>query len=153
VRKTNAFEITILSSRYNPQVPFIRDWLERNAGLRGHLLLDDADVARRMTEADIAVTAGGTTTFEMAMLGLPALIVQIADNQRPNAQAWDRAGAAVDLGPLEHLDTDHLCDTLVKLAGDSGLRGRMARLGRECVDGCGAERIVRELYPDAKVPS
>jgi len=153
LRKTDLFEVVILSGRHNPQAPLIRAWLERNAGFRAQLLLDDAQIARRMAEADIAITAGGGTTFETAMLGLPALIVQIADNQRPNAQAWDRAGVAVDLGPLQRLDAGRLNDKLVALAGDPALRERMAGLGRECVDGRGTERIVRELYPDVEVPS
>lgn len=144
-----AFEVSILSSRYNPQLTSIRSWIERNSDTRVHLLIDDMDVARRMTEVDIAITAGGTTTFEMAMLGLPALIVQIADNQRLNAEAWQRLGVAVDLGPLEQLDVGRLGDELSRLAADPGRRQSMAALGREYVDGRGAERIVRELYADA----
>lgn len=147
---SGTFETTILSSAYNPQIPLIRAWIGRNADHRVRLLLDDPDVARRMSEADIAVTAGGTTTFEMAMLGLPALMIQIADNQRPNAQAWDSAGVAIDLGTLENLDSGRLRDKLVQLAGNPELRERMARRGRECVDGRGAERILKELCPDAK---
>lgn len=150
---TGGFEVVILSSSYNPQIPSIRRWIERNADAGIRLLLDDPDVARRMTEADIAVTAGGTTTFEMAMLGLPAIIVQIADNQRANAQAWERAGVALDLGPLERFDADRLRDKLVALAGDSGLRGRMAARGRKCVDGRGADRIAVAIYPDLEMPS
>lgn len=151
--KADAFEVTILSGSSNPQIPSIQAWLERNVGARARLLLDDVDIARRMAESDIAVTAGGTTTFEMAMLGLPALIVQIADNQRANAQAWERAGVAVDLGPLEHLDIDRLRHKLVALAGDPAQRERMASLGRECVDGRGAERIARAIYPDVEMVS
>jgi len=101
-----------------------------------------------MAEADIAVTAGGTTTFETAMMGLPTFIVQITDNQQANAQAWGRTGAAVDLGPLDDLDTGHLRDQLVKVAGDSELRERMSVLGKEHVDGLGAGRLARELYPN-----
>lgn len=151
--KAGALEVTILSSSYNPQIPSIRDWLERNGDARVRLLIDDSNVARHMAEADIAVTAGGATTFEMAYLGLPALIVQIADNQRPNAQAWERAGVAIDLGPLEQIDTGRLQAELIALAGDRGLRERMARLGRASVDGRGAERIVREIYPDMEAKS
>lgn len=150
--RMDGFEVTILSSSYNPQIPSIRGWMERNPDVRIQLLLDDPDIARRMTEADIAVTAGGTTTFEAAMLGLPAIIVQIAENQRANAQAWDRAGVALDLGPVEGLDADRLRDKLVGLAGDSELRERMATLGRKFVDGRGVERITAALYPDLEVP-
>jgi UDP-2,4-diacetamido-2,4,6-trideoxy-beta-L-altropyranose hydrolase len=151
--QTGTFEITIMSSSVNPQIPSIREWLDRNTDTRAQLLLDDPDVARRMAEADIAITAGGTTTFEMAMLGLPALVLQIANNQRGNAQAWERAGVAFDLGPLEQFDANRLRDRLVELAADPGLRERMAMLGRQCVDGRGAERIAGELYPDVEMPS
>jgi UDP-2,4-diacetamido-2,4,6-trideoxy-beta-L-altropyranose hydrolase len=138
--------VTILSGSHNPQVPLIRQWLDRNADVRVRLLLDDAEIARRMAEADIALTAGGTTTFETAMLGLPALIVQIADNQAANARAWQRAGVAVDMGTLEHLDPAILRNKLVDLASDADLRQRMADLGKACVDGHGAERIAGEIY-------
>lgn len=148
LRQVDIFEITILSGGRNPQVPSIQAWMKQNATRRVCLLLDDAEVARRMAEADMAITAGGSTTFETAMLGLPTLILQIADNQRVNAQAWDRMGVAVDLGPLEKLDADRLCNQLIKLADDQELRKRMAILGREYVDGRGVDRLVQELYPD-----
>lgn len=138
--------VTILSGSHNPQVPLIRRWFDRNPDARVRLLIDDAEIARRMAEADIALTAGGTTTFETAMLGLPALIVQIADNQAANARAWQRAGVAVDMGTLEHLDPAILRNKLVDLASDADLRQRMADLGKACVDGHGAERIAGEIY-------
>lgn len=147
LRQVDVFEITILSGRRNPQVPSIRSWIEQHTGQQVQLLLEDADVTRRMAEADIAITAGGTTTFETAMLGLPTLILQIADNQRANAQAWDRMGVAVDLGSLDDLSAGKLRDQLVKLAGNPELRERMSVFGREHVDGLGAGRLARELYP------
>lgn len=151
--KSSTFEVTILSGSSNPQIPSIRSWLERNVDIRARLLIDDMAVARHMAEADIAVTAGGTTTFEMAMLGLPALVVQIADNQRANTQAWERAGVAIDLGPLEQLDVDRLRNKLLALADDSVLRERMAARGRESVDGRGVDRISTAIYPDLEMSS
>ena len=148
LRQVDIFEITILSGGRNPQVPSIQAWMKQNATHRVSLFLDDTDVARHMAEADIAITAGGTTTFETAMMGLPAFIVQIADNQQINSQAWGRIGAAVDFGPLDDLDTGHLRDQLVKVAGNSELREQMSVLGKKHVDGLGAGRLVRELYPN-----
>lgn len=147
LQQVAVFEITILSGGGNPRVPSIRSWIERNSSLRVQLLLDDDNVARHMAEADVAITAGGTTTFETAMMGLPTLILQIADNQRANAQTWDRMGVAVDLGALEHLDAGRLCDQLVELAADPARRERMGALGSAQVDGRGAERLAQELYP------
>jgi spore coat polysaccharide biosynthesis predicted glycosyltransferase SpsG len=149
LQRVGIFEITILSGGGNPQVPSIRSWIDRHASQQVQLFLDDDNVARHMFEADIAVTAGGTTTFETAMLGLPTLIIQIADNQRANAQAWDRMGVAVDLGTLEGLDPGRLGDRFASLAGNPLLRERMGVQGRAHVDGYGADRLVQELCPEA----
>lgn len=150
LRELSAFEISILSGRFNPQASAIRAWLQAHPAVHARLLLDEIDVARRMSEAHIAITAAGTTTFELALLGLPALLIQIADNQRGNAVAWDLLGVAVNLGPLAALDPGTLRRELISLAGDAVRRERMARLGREAVDGRGADRLVQELYPDLK---
>jgi len=149
----SGFEIMILTSRYNPQVASIRSWLERHPELSAMLLLDDPQIAQRMVEADIAVTAGGTTTFETAMLGLPTIVIPIADNQRATARAWGRIGVAIDVDPLEQLNADRLRRELVSLAADPARRERMARLGQEYVDGRGVERLAQELYPNSKTVS
>lgn len=153
LRHTDRYDITILSGGANPQLPCIHTWMKENKKHRVRLLLDEPDVAERMSEADMAISAGGTTTFELAMMGLPALIIQIADNQWGNAQAWGRIGAMIDLGPLESLNTIQLCDQLMMLAQDQSLREQMAIAGREYVDGHGVDRLLRELYPDGNDPS
>lgn len=53
------------------------------------------DMARRMAEADLAIGAAGSTSWERCCLGLPALVLVLAENQRPVARALDVAGAAI----------------------------------------------------------
>ncbi|MEK9753126.1 MAG: UDP-2,4-diacetamido-2,4,6-trideoxy-beta-L-altropyranose hydrolase, partial [Rhodospirillaceae bacterium] len=45
------------------------------------VLSDVEDMATLMADADLAIGAGGTTSWERCALGLPALIVVVADNQ------------------------------------------------------------------------
>ena len=153
LRHTDRYDITILSGGANPQLPRIHTWMKENKSNRVRLLLDETDVAARMSEADMAISAGGTTTFELATMGLPALIIQVVDNQWGNAQAWGRIGAMIDLGPLENLDASRLRDQLMVLAEDQSLRERMAIAGREYVDGHGVDRLIQELYPDREALS
>lgn len=138
--------VTILTGGFNPRLGEIRDWLNGHPALEVELCVDAADIARRMAQADIAITAGGTTTFEAAALGLPSLLVQIAENQRGNAQGWERLGTAINLGPLRTLDPARLRDELQSLAADAPRRQQMADRGQAHVDGRGAERLAHALY-------
>jgi len=121
--------MTILAGGLNPHVPQIQAWLRAHPRVEAELLVDAPDVARRMAAADFAITAAGTTTFECAYLGLPSLLVQIAPNQRGNAEAWGRLGVAVDLGPLADMDGERLRRELEQLAHDPARRPPTIRPG------------------------
>lgn len=56
------------------------------------------DMARRMAEADLAIGAAGSTSWERCCLGLPTLMVVLAENQQAIAETLDDAGMADNLG-------------------------------------------------------
>jgi UDP-2,4-diacetamido-2,4,6-trideoxy-beta-L-altropyranose hydrolase len=105
------------------------------------LVIDPPDMADVMAQADMAVTAGGTSCWELACLGIPMLLIVTADNQRGVARALAAAGAALVLGDSHHLDGHTIADAIGALAGDRELRRRMALAGRKLVDGRGANRV------------
>ena len=65
------------------------------------LHIDPPDMARLMTKADIAVGAGGTTTWERCCLGLPAVVVVLAENQLSIARILSEYGAIRIVGQTE----------------------------------------------------
>ena len=83
------------------------------------LLPDVSDMAELFFWADLAVTAGGGTCWEMAFCGLPALIIVTADNQRQVARALDDAGAAVSLGERTDWDERRAADAIASLITNS----------------------------------
>ena len=101
-----------------------------------------------MAEADIAITAGGTTTFEVAMMGLPALIIQIADNQSLNAKAWQEYAVAIDIGSFSKLKGHVLKNKAMGLINNSDMRKCMFDKGKMMVDGLGARRVAQFLLND-----
>jgi UDP-2,4-diacetamido-2,4,6-trideoxy-beta-L-altropyranose hydrolase len=103
------------------------------------------DMPELMAWADVAVAAGGTTTWERAMLGLPSLVIVLADNQRELAEASAQGGIGWDLGPHEALSVPTLADASRRLLLDARTRAEMARRGPEYVDGLGADRVVTRL--------
>ncbi|MBW1793736.1 MAG: UDP-2,4-diacetamido-2,4,6-trideoxy-beta-L-altropyranose hydrolase [Deltaproteobacteria bacterium] len=138
-------ERVVLVTTANPRMAEIVNWSEKNENLNVTLHIDKEKVGRCTAEVDIAITAGGMTTFETAAMGLPSLIVQIADNQRLNAGAWQNKGAAIDIGPIEKLDPTFLEHQVSKLINDSQLRISMSHAGKALVDCLGAQRVARIL--------
>ena len=98
-----------------------------------------------MAWADIAVAAGGTTTWERALLGLPSLIVVLADNQRDLAESAQNMGLGWNLGPSDSLNVPALADTLRRFLLDSATRASMAQRGPEIVDGHGTGRVIKRM--------
>lgn len=112
--------------------------VERLAADRGGISLhiDVRTMATLMTAADVAVGAGGMTTWERCCLGLPSTIVVLADNQRSSAEALAALGAAdvVD-------DADQVGIVAGQLLRDVERRRRMAAASSQIVDGRGADRV------------
>lgn len=65
------------------------------------VLVNVRDMARLMSEADLAIGAGGGTTWERCCLGLPSIIVETADNQAGAVAAMEAIGAALGTGPMD----------------------------------------------------
>ena len=138
-------ECTVLMGSFNPHIAHVEEWI-RKSGLRNVIIIPgERDVARRMAEADIGIIGGGTTTFEAAAMGLPCVIIQIAENQSLNAVAWGKAGVALEAGPLAGLTPDILEFHIRRLTDDAGLRRAMSSAGIALVDGRGAERVADAL--------
>jgi UDP-2,4-diacetamido-2,4,6-trideoxy-beta-L-altropyranose hydrolase len=106
---------------------------------------DSSDVAAWMAWADVAIAAGGTMTWERAFMGLPSLTLVLAQNQTDVARAADREGVTRNLGPANTLDDKTLSIAIQTLLGDGAGRARMAKRGRELVDGEGVERVLMRL--------
>lgn len=70
-------------------------------GVETEVLSNVEDMAALMATADLAIGAAGSASWERCCLGVPTLILVIADNQRPAALALDRAGAAVFGGDIQ----------------------------------------------------
>jgi spore coat polysaccharide biosynthesis predicted glycosyltransferase SpsG/RimJ/RimL family protein N-acetyltransferase len=109
------------------------------------LVANATNMPELMAWADVAVAGAGTTSWELAFMGLPCLLMVLADNQRSVAQVLDRQGVSKSLGGGRQIDPAHLARALGALLLDAGQRGQMSRAGRTLVDGRGAGRVVTRL--------
>jgi len=105
------------------------------------LHVDTPLMARLTAEADIAVGACGSSVWERCALGLPGVLVILADNQRPAALALAEMGAALWTDIADPGFEAALDRALMRLMTDSGLRKALAARSAELCDGLGAPRV------------
>ena len=103
------------------------------------------DMTPLLAWADVAITAAGSTTWEAAFFGLPAIVLTLADNQREIAASAHDAGLVINLGWHADVGPERIAEALTKLCDAPQLRQAMSQRGRRIVDGLGAGRVVEHL--------
>jgi UDP-2,4-diacetamido-2,4,6-trideoxy-beta-L-altropyranose hydrolase len=101
------------------------------------------DMARLMTDSDLAIGAGGGTSWERCCLGLPSIVLILAENQRQMSINLQNAGAIIAAANAEdavkHLQIHSLAGTMPDFLG--GLSAAAASI----TDGQGATRAARAM--------
>ncbi len=103
------------------------------------------DMAELMADSDIAVSAGGSTCWELAFMGIPNVIVALAENQKGIARGLDEAGTAVNLGWHATVGKSEIGSAAESLLQDEKERRRMANKAQVLVDGLGSKRVLENI--------
>jgi len=136
--------VTLIASSRHAHLSSLRTMLEQ-ASFKGTLACDVTDMASLMAQADLALSAAGSTCWELAYMKLPSLLVSVADNQVPLAQAMARHNAAINLGSADALDTDRLASALRPLLTDATRCNAMSQGAGQLVDGRGVLRVLAAM--------
>ena len=103
------------------------------------------NMADFMVKADIAIGASGSTTWERCCLGLPSIVMVLADNQKDIAEELEKEGVVVNLGWHEDVTEMDIKNAVENLLADSDKRGKMNLKGKEMVDGIGIKKVVEKI--------
>ena len=98
-----------------------------------------------MFEADIAVSAGGQTLNELARMGIPTIVVTVADNQVNSVRGWTSIGFVEYAGKWDNDEVVEIIRRNIQRLESKSLRQRKCKIGRETVDGLGCTRVVKEV--------
>jgi spore coat polysaccharide biosynthesis predicted glycosyltransferase SpsG len=104
------------------------------------------NMSQLMEETDLAVSGGGSTCWEMAYLGLPNLVLALAENQIPVAEALEKKGASLNLGWYGETDERKIIKRLSELIPDREKREAMSRAGKKLIDGKGVDRVADKIF-------
>jgi UDP-2,4-diacetamido-2,4,6-trideoxy-beta-L-altropyranose hydrolase len=118
------------------------DWISALAGhdRRIHLHINTNEMANLVAEADLAIGAGGSSVWERACLGLPAVTLILADNQADMAHRLAEAGAALALDVRAEGFETALTAAWNQLVDQPQLRWSLTDRASALCDGRGAER-------------
>ncbi|MFA7347170.1 MAG: UDP-2,4-diacetamido-2,4,6-trideoxy-beta-L-altropyranose hydrolase [Desulfurivibrionaceae bacterium] len=137
-------EVKIVSGSLNPHHQDLVKRLEK-APFDAELMVTVTEMAPLMQWADLAISAAGSTCWELAAMGVPMLVTVLADNQERVAAYLEAHGAAINLGWFDGWQANQVADVLEVLLADQEQRGRMAGNGQGVVDGMGCGRVVEMM--------
>ena len=105
------------------------------------------DMKTLMLSCDMAVSAAGSTLYELCACGVPIVTYVIADNQVAAERAFVNKGIALSVGDIRNKQcfVEELTETIEALIHNCNLRIRLSDTARALVDGRGADVLVSEL--------
>ena len=126
--------------------PWLKDVqvLSREMSRPTRVLVGVSDMAQLMAESDLAIGAAGATSWERCCLGLPSIMLVVADNQLEVAKGLEESGAAMLCMP-DHGLSKQLGVMLDKLCADTGQLASLSEAAAKVVDGAGATAVLARM--------
>ena len=146
IKEINApgLEARVISGPVDPHLETLR--MEIGTDTTFQLLTNVTNMPELMAWADVAVAAGGSTMWEFAFMGLPSIIMILADNQCAVAETLHDYGIAINIGWHKDISIVDIAKSLSGLMKNDAKRKEMVKIGKMCVDGEGSERIVNAMH-------
>lgn len=135
------FAVDVVVGYTNPHKERIKELCLTVPNITYHCQVEN--MAELMSRADLAIGAGGSASWERCCLGLPSLVVILADNQCELANALDEQGAIINLGWAKDLTINDYLEAIHKLTPI-----QLQTISRHClklVDGDGCSRVVNHI--------
>jgi UDP-2,4-diacetamido-2,4,6-trideoxy-beta-L-altropyranose hydrolase len=133
--------IDVVLGEHSPYEQEIRKRCEYLPSAKLHI--QTSRMAELMTQADLAINGGGSTTWERCVLGLPAIVTIQSEDQAPIAETLDRMGGHRVLGWSKDLVAEDYGRAIDALTGDA--LKQMSKVSASLCDGRGADRVAAEL--------
>ena len=117
----------------------------KKSNLNIQLKTNVTQMSELMAWADISISAGGTSTWELTFMGLPMIMIAIAENQRHIVEELGRAEIVVNLGWHQDVTPSMIAMAVSKLVEHFDIRADMSRRVQVLVDGKGVKRVLAQI--------
>jgi UDP-2,4-diacetamido-2,4,6-trideoxy-beta-L-altropyranose hydrolase len=123
----------------------ISDFIRANPDLPVELHVDTPEMPGLMAEADIAVTSGGLSIWELACLGVPNVVISTSERERIHTPLLQKRGGCMYLGHEDEVTEQAIRAAVRDLVGNGKKRHEMALAGLTLVDGRGTDRVIEQM--------
>lgn len=136
--------IDVICGIYNINYSKVIKKYENNINIRFHQAVNN--IEQYMKNADIAISAGGTTLYELCAIGTPAISFSFADNQLDNVRQFQKDGLIDYAGDARMDDiAGTINQYLIRYKNDFELRKEKSEKMQKMVDGKGTIRLAEAL--------
>lgn len=137
-------QIDVICGTYHPDYEKLQKKYEYQQNILIHRAV--TDIEKYMKQADIAISAGGSTLYELCALGTPAISYSFADNQLDNVN-WFQKEQLIDYAGDVRRDNiyEKISQLLEQYRENKELRLKRSKRQQILVDGRGAQRIAKIL--------
>ena len=134
--------ITVVMGAHAPWLAQVQQQAGKMSRLT-QVLTGVSNMAQIMADTDLAIGAAGGTAWERCALGVPTLVMVLAENQRTGATALQEKNAAVILGQLG--DIGKWLASLADLQDRRAALQQLSNAAADLTDGQGAIRVVQKM--------
>jgi UDP-2,4-diacetamido-2,4,6-trideoxy-beta-L-altropyranose hydrolase len=128
-------DIVIVLGEKSPHSNIINNYVKNKANIG--IIIDADNMSQLMLDADLAIGAGGSTSWERCCLGLPTLLYVIADNQNKIAKNLENIGA---VKIVKNFSKD------MQFATNISNWKMMSGASSKVCDGLGVKRVIEVMH-------
>lgn len=142
-------EYHVVSGSLNPHIGELQALAQKHENI--HIHCNVTNMAELMAESEVALSAGGSTLYELCAVGVPVIAFSFAENQERLVQTFVKRGIS-QYGGNYRTDGNKMIQNTIAgletLLEDKNLRSEYRKKARTLVDGKGAERIAEALLSE-----
>jgi len=146
--KLRYLSVDVVIGSSNPHHEKLKAEICKRPNIKLHIQIDN--MAELMSNADISIGAGGTTTWERMALGLPSIVVTLADNQISFIRYLDKDGCLNWLGGAGQISEQVIYSSLLKAIQKPYRLHMQSQKNQKIVDGMGVNRVANILIKYCK---
>lgn len=142
----NKLEYHVIVGKFNFNIKHLEQLTERHKNIIIHY--EVKKMSEIMLQCDIAVTAGGSTMYELCACAIPMITYSFADNQIDGAIGFERLGVAKYCGDVRNQEQrllENIYDTIVEYRNNNLYRWNITEKMKLLVDGKGSSRLYYEM--------
>lgn len=137
-------EAKVVVGGSNPHLDLLKsvcDCLGESVSLHSNV----ADISNIMAQSDLAISAGGSTCWELAFMGIPSLLIILAENQKLIAETLDNSNIGINLGWHQEITPNIIIKQIKNLSENYDFFIQMSQKALKLVDGYGSHRTINAI--------